>query len=96
MSIGGHAVKQAWPTAATGWDATMLLTLGYTLSFIDRQVLNLLVEPVKWGLSLSDTRISFLQGAAFVGTYVLMSVPIGRLVWRTASRVSPAAWQEPS
>ena len=60
----------------------MVLTLAYTLSFIDRQILNLLVEPVKTDLSLSDTRISFLQGAAFVGTYVLMSVPIGRLVDR--------------
>jgi len=58
------------------------LTLAYTFSFIDRQILNLLVEPVKTDLSLSDTRISFLQGAAFVGTYVLMSVPIGRLVDR--------------
>lgn len=82
MPNSGHAAKQAWPTALTSWYATVILTLAYTLSFIDRQILNLLVEPVKTDLSLSDTRISFLQGAAFVGTYVLMSVPIGRLVDR--------------
>jgi MFS family permease len=76
------AKEQAWPPAGTGWYATVILTLAYTFSFIDRQVLNLLVEPVKADLALSDTRISFLQGAAFVGTYVLMSVPIGRLVDR--------------
>ena len=82
MSNGGQKTQQTWPTAGTGWYATLLLTLAYTLSFIDRQVLNLMVEPVKTDLSLSDTRISLLQGAAFVGTYVLMSVPIGRLVDR--------------
>ena len=77
-----NGIQESWPTARTGWYATLILTLAYTLSFIDRQVLNLLVEPVKADLSLSDTRISLLQGAAFVGTYVLMSVPIGRLVDR--------------
>lgn len=82
MPNGGHVVKQVWPTPGTGWYATLILTAAYTFSFIDRQILNLLVEPVKTDLSLSDTRISFLQGAAFVGTYVLMSVPIGRLVDR--------------
>ena len=46
MANGGHAASQAWPTARTGWYATLLLTLAYTLSFIDRQILNLLVEPV--------------------------------------------------
>ena len=82
MSTSGHVTQSAWPSARTGWYATLILTLAYTLSFIDRQILNLLVEPVKADLSLSDTRISLLQGAAFVGTYVLMSVPIGRLVDR--------------
>lgn len=74
--------EKTWPSAATGWYATLVLTLAYTFSFIDRQVLNLLVEPVKADLLLSDTQISLLQGAAFVGTYVLISVPIGRLVDR--------------
>ncbi|MBT4493412.1 MAG: MFS transporter, partial [Gammaproteobacteria bacterium] len=51
-------------------------------SFIDRQVLNLLVEPIRSDLGISDTQVSFLQGSAFVGAYVLMSIPIGRLVDR--------------
>ena len=69
-----------WPAARVGWYATILLTLAYTFSFVDRQVLNLLVEPIKQDLSLTDTSISFLQGLAFVIPYVLMSVPVGRLV----------------
>ncbi len=68
------------PSAAVAWYATVVLTLAYTFSFVDRQVLNLLVQPIKQDLALSDTSISFLQGLAFVIPYVLMSVPIGRLV----------------
>jgi MFS family permease len=42
--------------------------------------LNLLVEPIRLDLQVSDTQISFLQGLAFAVTYILMSVPLGRMV----------------
>ena len=71
-----------WPSARVGWYVVAVLLLGYTFSFVDRQVLNLLVEPIREDLGVSDTQISLLQGIAFVGTYVLMSVPIGRMVDR--------------
>ena len=58
---------------------TTLLLLAFILSFIDRQVLNLLVEPIKADLDLSDIEISLLQGWAFSATYVLLSFPLGRL-----------------
>ncbi|MFP6837908.1 MAG: MFS transporter, partial [Pseudomonadales bacterium] len=61
---------------------TIVLLIGFTFSFIDRQVLNLLVEPIRADLDITDTQISFLQGLAFVLTYVAMSVPIGRMVDR--------------
>ncbi|HEY5680187.1 MAG TPA: MFS transporter [Pseudomonadales bacterium] len=78
-SAGSGAALQR-PGTAAAWYATVILTLAYTFSFVDRQVLNLLVEPIRHDLGLSDTSISFLQGLAFVIPYVLMSVPIGRLV----------------
>ena len=71
-----------WPSAARGWYVTAVLLLGFTFSFVDRQVLNLLVEPIRADLGLSDTQISLLQGFAFVLTYVALSVPIGRMVDR--------------
>jgi MFS family permease len=81
MSLHPQAAAGApWPSRAAGWYATILLTLSYTFSFVDRQVLNLLVEPIKSDLHLSDTQISLLQGLAFVVPYVLFSVPIGRWV----------------
>jgi len=57
-----------------------MLAAAYTFSFIDRQVLNLLVDPIKADLGLTDMQISYLQGVLFVAPYVLMSVPIGRMV----------------
>ena len=58
---------------------TSLLLVAFVLSFVDRQVLNLLVEPIKEDLDLTDIEISFLQGWAFSATYVLLSFPLGRL-----------------
>ena len=69
-----------WPSTKLGWYAAILLTIGYAYSFIDRQIINLLVEPIRADLEISDTQISFLQGFAFAITYVFMSIPIGRIV----------------
>jgi MFS family permease len=69
-----------WPSAIEGWVVTLLLLVAFTFSFVDRQVLNLLVEPIRLDLKVSDTQISFLQGLAFAVTYILMSVPLGRMV----------------
>ena len=62
------------------WSLLVLFTLTYTFSFVDRQVINLLVEPIKDDMDLSDVQISYLQGLFFVIPYVLLSIPIGRLV----------------
>lgn len=59
-----------------------VLILAYTLSFIDRQILSLLVEPIKHDLSLNDTQISLLQGLAFAVFMGLGGLPIGRLIDR--------------
>ena len=61
------------------WGMIVILTLAYTVSFIDRQVLNLLVEPLKLAFDLSDTRLSLLQGLSFTLAYVLFSPLMGRL-----------------
>lgn len=61
------------------WGVVVILTLAYTLSFIDRQVLNLLVEPLKAEFDLSDTRLSLLQGLAFTVAYVAFSPVLGRM-----------------
>ena len=71
---------------SAAWWALLLLTATYTFSFIDRQIINLLVDPIRSDVSLSDSEVSFLQGLAFVLPYVLLSIPIGRIVDR-ANRI---------
>ena len=74
--------RSEWPSPLYGWYAVLVLLVAYTFSFVDRQVLNLLVTPIQADLGISDIQISLLQGPAFVVTYVLMSVPVGRMVDR--------------
>ncbi|MBP7614938.1 MAG: MFS transporter [Steroidobacteraceae bacterium] len=64
------------------WFVAGLLAVAYAVAFVDRQVLNLLVDPIKTDLGLSDTRISLLQGFAFVFAYVAMGPVFGRLADR--------------
>jgi len=44
------------------------------------------VDPIRADLSLSDSQVSFLQGLAFVLPYVILSIPLGRIVDR-ANRI---------
>jgi MFS family permease len=62
------------------WYVAVMLMLFNTLSFIDRQLLGLLVTPIKAELQISDTRIGLLQGLAFGIFYTLLGIPMGRLV----------------
>tara|TARA_B110000977_G_scaffold199478_1_gene286990 strand:- start:115 stop:1485 length:1371 start_codon:yes stop_codon:yes gene_type:complete len=56
-----------------------LLFLAYAFSFIDRQVLAVMVGPIKEDLALSDFQFSLLQGAAFAILYSVMALPFGRM-----------------
>ncbi|HEY6641266.1 MFS transporter [Povalibacter sp.] len=60
------------------WYVLFLLTFAFTVAFIDRQVLNLLVEDIKRDLLLTDTQLSLLQGIAFMGSYIAFSPWFGR------------------
>lgn len=53
-----------WPRPTRSWFTVAVLTLGYTVSFIDRTILSLLIDPIKADLALSDTQIALLQGLA--------------------------------
>ncbi|MAR90119.1 MAG: MFS transporter [Pseudomonadota bacterium] len=60
--------------------------LAYVLSFIDRQILNLLVGPIRRDLAISDTEMSLLMGFSFALFYTLCGIPLGRLADRTSRR----------
>ncbi|MEX2495625.1 MAG: MFS transporter [Woeseia sp.] len=67
-----------YPSAGRAWGLVILLTTAYVLSFVDRQIINLMVEPIKADLQLSDTQISLLLGFAFGLFYTIMGIPLGR------------------
>ncbi|WP_257557218.1 MFS transporter [Sphingobium sp. CFD-2] len=62
------------------WFVVAMLTLAYMCSYIDRQIINLMVEPIKQDLHLNDTRMSLLQGAAFAVAYLIFTPILGRRV----------------
>ena len=69
------------------WYVVFVLTLASTLSFIDRQILNVMIGPVKRDLGgISDTQVSLIMGLAFALFYNVMSVPMGRLADRADRR----------
>jgi MFS family permease len=61
-----------------GWRALAVLTLAAALAYTDRQILNLLVDPIRHDFAITDLQISFLQGAAFAFIYAAMGLPLGR------------------
>ena len=82
MVSTARAAADSSPSAARGWWAVAVLFLAYTLSYIDRVIIALLVEPLRAHLGFSDTQISLLQGLAFAIFYTTMSIPIATLADR--------------
>lgn len=67
--------------------AVVILMTVYTLAFIDRQLLNLLLDPIRSDLGLSDTQIGFVQGIAFTAAYVACGPFFGMLADRMSRRL---------
>src|SRR4051812_48635651 len=84
------------PSAAQGNYILFVLTLVGTLNLLDRQILTILIEPVRKELSLSDTQIGLLVGFAFIVVYVTVGIPVSRLAdaWsrRKVIAIAVAAW----
>src|SRR4051794_2287416 len=55
-------------------------------SYVDRQVISSLIEPIKREFGVSDSLMGLLTGLSFASFYVVASVPIGRLADNTSRR----------
>jgi len=75
-----------FPRRSLAWYALIVLTVCYTFSYIDRQILAFLVEPLKAEFGVSDTTIGFLSGFAFAIFYSTFGMPMGRLADRYSRR----------
>ncbi len=67
------------PSLAYSWYVAGALTCIYIFSFIDRQILTMLVHPIRRDLGISDTQMSLLMGFSFSVFYTLFGMILGRL-----------------
>lgn len=74
-------------TPARAWLTLVLLGLLYLMSFVDRFILALLVEPLKQDLGVSDIQLGVLFGTAFAFFYALLGLPLARLADRRNRRM---------
>lgn len=71
--------------------ALLILVLAYTSSHVDRNIVGILIEPLKADLLLSDTQLGFLSGIAFALFYATLGIPIAIFADRS-NRRNIIAW----
>ena len=77
-SDGLTAGEAPWPAPSRAWWAVGVFCIAAILSYSDRQILSLLVDPIRADLHASDVQIGLLQGAAFALIYAVAGVALGR------------------
>ena len=55
-----------------------LLFVFYLFNYLDRQIVNILAEPIKRDLSLSDAQLGAMTGLAFALFYSVLGIPLAR------------------
>lgn len=83
-SVAPKSPPDAIPLVSDGYRryALTLLLVIYTLNFLDRQVVNILAEPIKKDLGLHDWQLGMMTGMAFALFYTVLGLPIARLAER--------------
>ena len=76
--------------ARARWVLSVLVVV-YALNFIDRNLLSVLLQPIKEELGASDSAMGFLTGPAFALFYTAAGIPIARIADRGSRRSLMAA-----
>lgn len=74
------------PDLKYAWYVVAVLTVIYIFNFVDRQILALMVDPIKADLGISDTQMGLLMGIAFAVFYTFCGLPLGRVADRYSRR----------
>ncbi|MGE5721538.1 MAG: MFS transporter [Sphingomonadales bacterium] len=77
---GPAASAQPWPRPAVAWYALSLFVLATMMNFMDRGVFTLMIEMIKKDFQLTDVQLGLLLGPAGVLFYLLVGIPLARLV----------------
>jgi MFS family permease len=87
ISVAPRAAPSVAPAAgAYAWYVALLLATAHLVSFVDRFLMSLVMEPLKADLGVSDAQLGLLQGTGFVVLYTLVAVPLGRMADRVNRR----------
>ena len=88
MEVSGGEVTDATSRTSSfrAWASVAVLLIIAVMSYLDRQIISLMVEPIKASLKVSDFQIGLLQGVAFGLFYAAFGLPIGWLVDRFSRR----------
>lgn len=87
MSADTSTVKASpYERPAYRWYVVTLLAVAYAVSYIDRLIISLMVDPIKASLALSDTQVSLLIGLSFAIFYATTAIPIAWLADRFSRR----------
>lgn len=84
--MGTREAAQPIYTDAYTRYALGVFTAVYMVNLLDRQLLAILIEPIRTELGLSDTQIGFLSGISFAIFYTFLGLPIARLADHTNRR----------
>lgn len=68
-----------WPNLRDARYVTAIVLLAHLVSLVERMILNLMAEPIKRDLSLTDSQVSLLLGFGFALFYAALGIPIARL-----------------
>src|SRR5580693_1574871 len=75
-----------YPSAGAAWYGLIVLLLLYFMYFVDRNILTLLVAPVRRDLGINDSQMGLLQGYSFSIISGIMAIPFGWYADRRSRR----------
>jgi MFS family permease len=73
-------VSQPWPSRPAAYYALAVIILATMLNFFDAGVFGMMAQRIKIDFHLTDEQLGFLIGPANVIFYVLIGIPMARLV----------------
>jgi len=79
-------IHSEYPERRYAWLVVVILLATAVLSYTDRQVLSLLVDPIRASLNVNDSQVSVLLGTAFAVVYAAAGIPLGWIADRFSRR----------
>ena len=81
-----QSATDGYPKPKQAWYVVAILLLCYIFSFVDRQIIGYLVEPIERDFGLTDAQVGLLSGLAFAFLYTILGIPIARLADKYSRR----------